>query len=188
MRKMINKEETKWADPTMGQLLSVGISSVLIWTVLIGLVEEHFLPIVGLWFGCTAIYSFVAGLINLRRGEMFNGVLQSFFGIFFFLGFGLTFIYGFDKGIDFTPFLGYILTLLGIVLSAFTLGVWKISKLVGISLIFFDAGLLIQGILNLAGMYLESSLFGGWLIGIAGFVMIFSGLVLVVSTAIDKEI
>jgi len=184
---MIDDNGQKWADPTMGQLLSVGISVILVWAVLIGLAEEHFLPIVGLWFGCTAIYSFMSGLINLRRGEEFNGVLQSFFGIFFFLGFGLTFLYGFGMGIDFTPLLGYMQIPLGIILSAFTLGVWKASKLLGTSLIFFDAGLIVQGILNLAGMYLDANFVGGWLIGIAGFIMTFAGLALVIGTASGKR-
>jgi hypothetical protein len=172
----------------MGQLLSVAISVILIWAVLIDLVGKEFLPIVGLWFLCTAVFSLMSGLINLRRGEEFNGVLQSFFGIFFFGGFALMFLYGPDKGIDFTPLLGYVHIPLGIILSAFTVGVWRASKIVGISLIFFDVGLLVMGVLNLAERYSDADLYGGWLIGIAGFIMLFAGLALVISTALGKKL
>ena len=185
---MVKEEKKGWADPTMGQLLSVAISVILVWAVLIDLVGKEFLPIIGLWFLCTAFFSLMSGLINMRRGEEFNGVLQAFFGVFFFGGFALMFLYGPDKGIDFTPILCYIQILLGIILSAFTVGVWKASKVVGISLIFFDVGLLVQGVLNLVERYADADLYGGWLIGIAGFIMLFAGLALVVATAMGKKI
>jgi hypothetical protein len=150
--------------------------------------RQRAIPIAGIWFACTAVYSFMSGLVNLRRGEQFNGVLQTFFGVFFFGGFGFTFLVGVFKGINFIPLLGYALLPLAAILSSFTPGVWKASKVFGASLIAFDLGLLIQGVANLAGEYYVADVYGGWFIGIAGFIMLYGGIALVVNTTAERTI
>ncbi len=208
--RIIPEENHQWGDPSPGQLLSVAISVILIWAILTGYVPLEnpniLLPLAGVWFLCTALYSFMSGVVQLRNGNSFTGTLQTFFGVFFFGGFGLTFLVGFfgqyflnetifgqlivsHNGIlPMTSLFPFVYIVLGTILLAFTVVVILLEKVVGVSLLVFVLGLYTQGVAAFMNMPHVAQFYGGWIIGIAGFILLYAGIAEVINEPLGKEV
>lgn len=182
--------QTTWADPSLAGLFSLGAGTTAVWAALTGRTGPHDLPILVVWLLAVAFVQLIAGLVSLKRGDPLGGAVSLTFALFFWGAPALTtavLLYSpsaAGEGPSMSLIMnGWVFALLGIVLACFVPVFALQSALTAAAIGMFSAAVFLLAALNLQPFQTQAQApwptvawTAGWLIGIAGLLMVYAGI------------
>lgn len=194
---MAEQQAPTWGDPTPANLFAVAAGTTAVWALLtgaFGTLGIESLSTFLIWLFGAAFILTVGGLIALRRGDTIGGCLNLAFGVLFFgipaLGY-VVLLWGGTPlaplGITALPTLvtnGWVFFILALVLGAFIPIVAKQAKIMMWALVIFVGAIILLALFTLQptmaqmlpGTWHTIGMIAGWMIGIAGLMMLYLGI------------
>ena len=188
----MSEQQPTWADPTPAALFGVGAGTTAVWAFLTGRIGMQDLHIFIVWLMAAALILTIAGLICLRRGDPVSGGLNLAFGILFFGTPSITYAFLLWGGMPLAPLgitemasvaiNGWVFFILGAILCGFIPILARQSWLFALALLVFAVAVFMLAAFTiqpmaaqLVGVWHTVGLISGWMIGLAGLVMVYLG-------------
>ena len=201
---MVDQQGT-WGDPTPAGLFAVGAGTTAVWALMTGRIGQQDLHIFIVWLAAAGLLQVITGLINLKRGDSAGGSLNLAFGVLFFGAPAMTMtllLWGGQPmaamGIKEMPGLtinGWVFIVLGVILCAFIPIMARQSWLSMVDLVIFAVAIFMLALLNLQPMEKQSvgnwhvvGQIAGWLIGLAGWVMVYLGIAMSLLYGLGRKV
>jgi succinate-acetate transporter protein len=199
------EQQGTWGDPTPVALFAGGAGTTAVWALMTGRVGLQDMHIFIVWLAAVGVVQVITGLIHLKRGDPVGGSLNLAFGALFWCAPAMTLaslIWGGQpmaamgiKGMPGLTINGWIFLILGIILCAFIPIMARQSWLSMIDLAIFAVAIFLLALLNLqpfqqqsVGAWRAVGQIAGWLIGLAGLVMVYLGMAISLLYGLGRKV
>jgi hypothetical protein len=206
---MAEQQAPTWADPTPAGLFGVAAGTTAVWALLTGRIGMQDLHIFIAWLMGAALILAIVGLINFRRGDTVSGSLNLAFGILFFGVPAITYAFllwgtpmeflallaglGISTALPGVVINGWVFFVLGAILLAFVPIMARQTWVMSVALLVFGiavwllAAWTVQGFPPPPAWYYEGVV-AGWLIGLAGLVMLYMGVAMILIHGVGRVV
>jgi hypothetical protein len=171
-------------------LFSIGAGTTAVWVALTGRAGPADAPVLVVWLLAVALVQVITGLVALRRGDAVSGSLNLVFGVLFWAAPAFTtalmaFPIGGPAPEKLTLVMnGWVFAFLGMVLAAHVPVLAAQSALLLVAMLIFCVAVALLAMLNLQVPVVQGQApwplvgwLAGWLIGVAGLLMTYMGVV-----------
>jgi len=182
----------EWANPTPAALVALALICFCFFALLTGRISHEATPLLAIWLGCAFIIQLVAGILDLKEGNISGGNVFLYFSCFFMLATGLEMFLKFNMGhagivLD-TRVDGWAWLVLSLALWLWTPAFFRSPLFLTIIVILVDIATLVVSFMDLGIITATNAPIAGWSLLIAGIFALYLCAAMVVNGVYGRKV